>query len=255
MDGATSRLDARGFVQWCARNHHVGPALSVPPREKLSYVRPLDPDERWDSARRLLHDDTVAVHDRVAGLLVLLYAQPVTTIAGLPLSSVTLDADAVHLALGDAPLRLPEPLGGLTRQLSRRRRGHDALGADEESPWLFPGGRAGQHLSHTRMSARLKPLGIYSRSARAAALLDLSTQLPAAVLTRLLGISIGTATAGAAGGQWAGYAATLPDRPHPRVRSRSSLASSDVGGGRDDAALDGEPLVETTHTQGAGHCR
>lgn len=226
-DGATSRLDARGFVQWCTRNHYTGSALSVPPREKLSHVRPLDPDERWHIARRLLHDDTVTVHDRVAGLLVLLFAQPVTTIVGLPLSSVTLDAEAVHLALGDATLRLPEPLAGLTRQLSRRRRGHNTLGADEDSPWLFPGGRAGQHLSHTRMSARLKPLGIYSRSARAAALLDLSTQLPAAVLTRLLGISIGTATAWtAAGGQWARYAATLPDRPHPRARPSSTATSS-----------------------------
>lgn len=226
-DGATSRLDARGFVQWCARNHHTGPMLSVPPREKLSHVRPLDPDERWHIARRLLHDDTVAIHDRVAGLLVLLYAQPLTTIVELPLTSVTLDADVVHLALGHAPLQLPEPLGGLTRQLTRRRRGHNALGADDDSPWLFPGGRSGQHLSHSRMGARLKPLGVYSRSARAAALLDLSTALPAAVLTRLLGISIGTATAWTvAGGQWALYAATLPDRPHPRVRPSSTATSS-----------------------------
>lgn len=136
----------------------------------------------------------------------------------MPLASVTLDTDAVHLTLGHPPLQLPEPLGGLTRQLAGRRRGHSALGAAEESPWLFPGGRAGQHLSHTRMSARLKPLGIYSRSARAAALLDLSAQLLAAVLTRLLLISIGTATAWtAAGGHWARYAATLPDRPHPRA--------------------------------------
>jgi hypothetical protein len=37
-------------------------------------TRPLDDQRRWDIARRLLHDDTLKPDDRLAGLLVLLYA-------------------------------------------------------------------------------------------------------------------------------------------------------------------------------------
>lgn len=38
----------------------------------------IDTKTRWEQARWLLHDDTVEPEDRVAGLLVLLYAQPVS---------------------------------------------------------------------------------------------------------------------------------------------------------------------------------
>ncbi|WP_327257274.1 hypothetical protein [Streptomyces sp. NBC_01244] len=57
-------------------------------------------------------------------------------------------------------------------------------------------------------------LGIYSRPGRTSVLMGLSTQLPAAVLTELLGISPETATAWG-GGNWARYAAELQGRPHP----------------------------------------
>lgn len=47
--------------------------------------------------------------------------------------------------------------------------------------------------------------------------MDLSTQLPAAVLTELLGISPETATAWTqSGGNWARYAAEVQKRPHAR---------------------------------------
>ncbi|MFD6478962.1 hypothetical protein ACFWEH_36230 [Streptomyces anulatus] len=47
--------------------------------------------------------------------------------------------------------------------------------------------------------------------------MSLSTQLPAAILTELLGISPETATAWTQEvGQWARYAAELQERPRPR---------------------------------------
>lgn len=112
---------------------------------------------------------------------------------------------------------LPISPDKIAQQLLARRRGHITLGATEDSPWLFPGGYAGQHLGNDRLGARLKRLGIYSRPGRSSALTTLSTQLPATILTELLGISIETATAWTqSGGDWARYAAELPDRPHPR---------------------------------------
>ncbi|MFK8849367.1 hypothetical protein [Streptomyces sp. Ac-502] len=213
--GTTTRYNARGFVEWCRRNRHIGKGLHIPSREKLSHVRPTAEDERWALSRRLMHDDSIAIEDRFAGLLVLLYAQPLTVVSQLPITSVTVEGPQTSLILGDKPLLLPEPLDKLARQLLARRRGHITIGATADSPWLFPGAFAGQHLSNYHLGTRLKRLGIYSRPGRASALMGLSTQLPAAVLTELLGISPETATAWTqSGGQWARYAAEVSGRSH-----------------------------------------
>ena len=174
--------------------HQQGP-LEIAAREKLSHVRHMDEDERWALSRRLMHDD-LAVEDRFAGLLVLLYAQSLTTVCQLPVTAVIVADSQTSLMLGDSPLLLPDPLDKLARRLLARRRG------------LFPGAFAGQPLSNEHLGTRLKRMGIYSRPGRTSALMGLSTQLPAAVLTELLGISPETATAWTQeGGNWARYAA------------------------------------------------
>ncbi|MER6530513.1 hypothetical protein [Streptomyces sp. NPDC001508] len=89
--GTTIRYAARGFVEWCLKNRHIRPGLTIPSREKLSRVRPTDEDERWALCRRLMHDDSIAVEDRFAGLLVLLYAQPLSVISRLPVTSVIVE--------------------------------------------------------------------------------------------------------------------------------------------------------------------
>ncbi|MCX4569433.1 hypothetical protein OOK48_24160 [Streptomyces viridodiastaticus] len=216
--GSTTRYDARGFVEWCRKNRHIGKDLEIPAREKLSHVRPTDEDERWAVSRRLMHDDALAIEDRFAGLLVLLYAQPLTVVSQLPVTAVIIEDQQTSLMLGDSPLLLPDPLNRLARRLVARRRGHTTIGTSADSPWLFPGAFVGQPLSSHHLGKRLKRLGIYSRPGRTSALMGLSTQLPAAVLTELLGISPETATAWTqSGGNWARYAAELIDRPHPRA--------------------------------------
>ena len=47
-----------------------------------------DNEIRWEQARRLLHDDSINTADRVAGLLVLLYAQWPAAVARLTLEHV-----------------------------------------------------------------------------------------------------------------------------------------------------------------------
>ncbi|MEV5989643.1 hypothetical protein AB0L85_32655 [Streptomyces sp. NPDC052051] len=160
-----------------------------------------------------MHDDTLAIEGRFAGLLVLLYAQPLTMVSQLPVTSVIIEGSQTSMMLGDTPLLLPDPIDKLARQLVARRRGHITIGTSDNSPWLFPGAYAGQPLSSHHLGTRLKRLGIYSRPGRTSALMGLSAQLPAAILTELLGISPETATAWTQeGGHWARYAATLPGR-------------------------------------------
>jgi len=59
----------------------------------------------------------------------------------------------------------------------------------------------GRPLSIGRLKARLAAIGVIGRTARNTALIDLASQLPPAVLARLLGIDINTA------GSWAERAA------------------------------------------------
>jgi hypothetical protein len=64
-------------------------------------------------------------------------------------------------------------------------------------------------ISSYRLAERLREHGIYSGQARSTALFQLATDLPAAVLARMLGIHITVAVAWqrASAGDWAAYAA------------------------------------------------
>jgi hypothetical protein len=95
------------------------------------------------------------------------------------------------------------------------RRGHATIGQPGDVPWLFPGGRPGHPLDAGRISDRLKAIGLHPRADRAAALFTLAAELPAAMLARMLGISIRTAVGWqkAASGDWMAYAAAISRRP------------------------------------------
>ena len=181
--------------------------------------------------------------DRLAGLLVLLYAQSLAAIVRLTINHVTIDHNNgdVRLQLGQAPVLLAEPLAELAVQLVATRKGHATVGHPGTSPWLFPGGRPGHPLSSKRLSVRLNRLGMAPRRSRSAALLQLAAELPAAVLARLLGVSTDRATTWQqiAGGDWAGYAAQLSRRggtlPHDEDRRRTE---KDLGAARVKGVVD-----------------
>ena len=86
---ATRKAEARHFVRWaisCGINRNLQFAAT----RWTGPAGPLDQDERWQQARRLLHDDTLDTGERVAGLLVLLYAQRPAAISRLTLDDLLL---------------------------------------------------------------------------------------------------------------------------------------------------------------------
>ncbi|MGH3440965.1 MAG: hypothetical protein ACRDUY_02760 [Nitriliruptorales bacterium] len=216
-DGPAARRQIRGFIAWVTRRGLAPGGLEVPVRRSRSFLTPpLDAEERWRHARRLLHDDTIDPADRVVGILVVLYAQPLARIARLTIDDIRDDDTALTISFGKDHVDIPEPLAGLLRQLPWRRQiGPSGMvpGADR---WLFPGRQAGRPIHPEHLRTRLAALGIASRPARQAALLQLSREVPAAVLADMLNIDAGTATAWAAraGGTWNRYAARrLHDQP------------------------------------------
>jgi len=109
---------------------------------------------------------------------------------------------------------LPEPLAGLARQVAATRHGHATIGDQGSSPWLFPGGQPGRPLSSYRLNQRLRQLGIRPGQSRNTAPFQLATELPAALLARMLGIHIAVAVAWqrASAGDWTNYAAEVSRR-------------------------------------------
>jgi hypothetical protein len=221
----THRADAGNFVRWANKNK-----LTTLEFAAVRWRGPtgiIDTEARWDQARRLLHDDTVKPEDRVAGLLVLLYAQTAATISQLTLEHVQTSDTDVRLRLGREPVVLPEPVDALIRQLVATRHGHATLGDPGTSRWLFPGGRPGRPITESRLAERLRQIGIHAGPSRSTALFQLATDLPAALLARMLGIHISVATAWqrASAGDWTNYAAEISRRQHAVVESTAPDAS------------------------------
>jgi hypothetical protein len=210
---ATHRREVGHFVRWAKKQKLTKLDFGAVRWGGPSVV--IDTETRWNQARWLLHNDTVKPEDRVAGLLVLLYAQWPSAVSRLGVADVLTQDTEVRLRLGREPVVLPEPLASLVLELVATRRGHAVLGDQGTSPWLFPGGRPHRPISSHRLTERLRQLGLRSGQARSTALFQLATELPAAVLARMLGIHISVAVAWqrASSGDWTSYAAEVSRRP------------------------------------------
>jgi hypothetical protein len=136
---ASYRDETGHFVRWAVQHRHAN-GLTYRTVRWTGPTGALDTEKRWADARRLLHDDTLPAGDRVAGLLVLLYAQRIATISQLTIDDVHLESDRVEIRFGTSPVVLPEPLAALVRDLVTTRRGKVKIGTPGDVPWLFPGG-------------------------------------------------------------------------------------------------------------------
>lgn len=219
--GGPQRCDARTFLAWATRRHHAQ-AVEIPLVPKDDPANFIEQDQRWAVARRLITDETLDAATRAIGLLVLLYAQPLSRITQLRVEDVTDTDEQVTIALGLVPIAMPPPLDELIRVLLARRHGHSVIGRTDRHPWLFPGGQAGQPMSARHAMRHLHAVGVRARPARNTTLMELAAELPAVVLSRLLGLHIGSATNWTQGttGNRAAYAARLArrsasDQTHP----------------------------------------
>jgi len=206
--GVKARYKIRGFVVW-AQSRKLCPELLVPVLgANASPNGRVDHEARWALARRLLHDDTIDPGDRVAGTLVVVYAQRLSNVARLTRSDVVERDGDVFIRLGKEYVLMPEPLGGLLRALPWRRQ-IDIAGKLHATQWLFPGRQAGRHQHPDYLRVRLGTLGIDCRIQRRAALLQLATEVPASVLPDMLNLSPSTAAKWVewAGGNWTNYVA------------------------------------------------
>ncbi|WP_328868782.1 hypothetical protein OHT76_01055 [Streptomyces sp. NBC_00287] len=89
----------------------------------------MDDDARWAAARRLRHDDTLKPEDRLAGLLLLLYASGPLRSPGSPSTTSRRQMEGVLLGL--------EGLAALALDLVALKR--VAQGSELGISWVWPG--------------------------------------------------------------------------------------------------------------------
>jgi hypothetical protein len=208
-EGPPSAPEVRDFLGWAA-DRRLAARFDLPGRARQVGPVAAD-DERWATARSLLHDEDIDLADRVAGLLVLLYGQQLSRITTLSRDQVELTSGGARLHLGASALEVPPPLQDLLARLVNGRRPFRGVGSPTATPWLFPGLDPGLPLTAGQLGQRLRRLGIEPAAGRRCALAHLAGSLPAAVVAQALGITPGTAVrwAGTVGADWAAYAAAF----------------------------------------------
>jgi hypothetical protein len=199
------------FLDWTTRTG-ITADLQVPTAARpLPEVRLSDHD-RWRHVEGLLHDDTMQLYARVAGLFILLFAQPLSRICRMTPDQITLRSDGTMTVTFDTvPIEMPELLDQLVlAQLARSQ--HDRY-ANHHTRWLFPGRHAARHLATENIRKRLVERGIHPAQARKAAMFQLAAEIPTPILGELLGLSPITATRWAtlAARDWSQYAAMRLD--------------------------------------------
>lgn len=196
---------ARSFVRWTIAQELM-PSLEFDPGPRAATAPALANTDRIALARRLLGVETIATRDRVAGLLIVLFAQPVSRVARLTVADVIIDHDTVSIRLGQSAITVPESLERHLRELVVDRRGSHAA-TIPTSRWLFPGGAPGRPINEQVLGRRLRQLGVECWPARRDAMAALAADIPAALLADLLGVHVVTAIKRAeiAGRPWGEY--------------------------------------------------
>ena len=189
LEGGASRLAIAGFIEWLRRTKVVT-GLYVPRVPHPLKLNTVQDSKRWALLKRLLADETLDLRERVAGGLLLLYAQPITKITRLRRDDVIVnDEDQVLIALGPEPIPLPAPLATLAIRLCDAPAPLATTAATRTNPWLLPGRKLGRPITPHALSRRLSALGVPATAARTSALAHLLQSIPPAVLAQLIGMS------------------------------------------------------------------
>jgi hypothetical protein len=188
------------FLKWAMVSHRM-PRLDIPDRRYAE--RPsISQHRRLVLVHQFLTDQRIPLRTRVAGCLLLLYAQPIARLARLTLGDIVAGDDGqVSIRLGSPPTPVPEPFAAMLAELAANRVNMNTA-ANPDCQWRFPGQRVGQPLTAGRLRRQLHALGIPVTQARTASFRQLVLQAPPPVVARSLGFGYGTATdhAIAAGG-------------------------------------------------------
>lgn len=207
--GPTTRTMIRNFFM-IANKSQLNTTVRIRHRSARSSPS-LTQDQRLAWIHELLTGTSESLPYRVAGTLLLLYAQPLVRVVTLTTDAVTEHPDGMTIELGRHPVDVPEPFATLIRQ-HRDSRPHLLTAAGPQSPWLFPSTLAGQHLHPNTVMDRLRDLGVNLLGARNRAIGELVLECPPSLVADALGYShqVAFLHAEKSAEPWARYAGRSP---------------------------------------------
>ncbi len=106
-----------------------------------------------------------------------------------------------YIQMGSHPLLLPPALARLLNEQMEKATSRSLVGrvTPRAVSWIFPGALAGRPIEGPKLSGRLLRHGIDVRASCNTALMALASDLPAPILSEMLGIHINTAV------EWVGH--------------------------------------------------
>ncbi|WTX00978.1 hypothetical protein OG216_46995 (plasmid) [Streptomycetaceae bacterium NBC_01309] len=185
------RKSVRAFLLW-SQSTKISRRFRLPAAQ-IQRAAPLAQRERLDMLGRVLADETPPLRSRVAALIVLLYAQPLSRVVRLTVDDVIHDDRQVLLRLGDPPTPVPTAVAELLLHWIANRDNMNTA-TNRDSRWLFPGRRAGQPMHPDALSAQVNELGVPAVASRVAAIRQHVRELPAPVVADALGYHHKTTT-------------------------------------------------------------
>ncbi|OIN80733.1 hypothetical protein [Mycobacterium malmoense] len=203
--GPTTRHLIRTFFIW-AKKSKLNVAVQIGFRQAKT-TPTITQDQRLAWLKELLTGESESLPYRVAGVLLLLYAQPLTKIAALRTTAIALADGETRIALGKEPIPVPEPFASQLNYHRHNRPNMRTAGGAIGTPWLFPSNRPGRHLEPQAVMHRLRGLGINLLGSRNTALQQLVSEVPAPLAAEMLGYSdqVTQKHAAEVGNTWAKY--------------------------------------------------
>ena len=144
--GPTTRSKIRNLLAW-AKKARLNKSVHIT-HQQAPPSRSLTQQQRLAWLRELLTGDSETLAYRVAGILLLLFAQPLTKIAALPTSAITITDNDVRISLGKEPIPVPQPFADMLVNHTGSRPNLRAAGGMATSPWLFPSVRPAGTSAH-----------------------------------------------------------------------------------------------------------
>ncbi|SON58623.1 hypothetical protein MSIMFI_00101 [Mycobacterium simulans] len=208
--GPTTREHILRFIRWAIKTKLIASDLEVTPHCRGTAPR-MPIAEQNAVIEQVAHQQMLHPRDRLAAILVIVFAQRAEDVAALTWNQISITADMVTIDLAGVPIHLPPPLDEPVRALAASNY-NGQTAAHRDSPWVFRGYTPGRHVSPTHLRNHLRPV-LAALEARLGTLNELTQTTPIAILAETLGYRPQTleAHARASASTYARYVATRLD--------------------------------------------
>jgi hypothetical protein len=208
--GPTTREHILRFIRWAIKAKLVASDLEVTPHRRGTAPR-MPIAQQNAVIEQVAHQQTLHPRDRLAAILIIVFAQRAEDVAALTWDRVAITADTVTIDLAGLPIHLPPPLDEPIRALAASNY-NSQTAAHRNSPWVFRGYAPGRHITPTHLRSYLRPV-LAALEARLGTLNELTQTTPIAILAETLGYSPQTleSHAQASASTYARYVATRLD--------------------------------------------